>query len=94
MRNYLLPTLILGLSFSAASSANELFQWHDESITYLYGGDFKVDPSKQQTLTLEHASGGNYGDLFAFIDITKYNTSETNSAGDGHTYYGEISPRL
>ena len=34
------------------------------------------------------------GDLFIFVDGIKYNTEATNGAGDGHTFYGEISPRL
>ncbi|WP_437882953.1 outer membrane protein OmpK [Pseudomonas sp. LRF_L74] len=83
-----------GLLVAGQSMAGDLLQWHDESLTYLNGVDFKVDPSKQQTLTFEHASGWSFGDLFIFVDGIKYNTEATNGAGDGHTFYGEISPRL
>jgi nucleoside-specific outer membrane channel protein Tsx len=76
------------------ASADGILQWHDESVTYLNGADFTVDPDKQQTITLEHASGWAWGDMFAFIDTIKYNGDATNGAGDGHTFYGEISPRL
>ena len=89
----------LGLSLAATLAsgqalAADLLQWQDNSLTYLNGIDFKVDPPKQQTLTFEHASGWSFGDLFIFVDGIKYNTEATNGAGDGHTFYGEISPRL
>lgn len=89
----------LGLSLAATLAsgqalAADLLQWQDNSLTYLNGIDFKVDPPKQQTVTFEHASGWSFGDLFIFVDGIKYNTEATNSAGDGHTFYGEISPRL
>ncbi|TXI35679.1 MAG: hypothetical protein E6Q69_01000 [Aquipseudomonas alcaligenes] len=89
----------LGLSLTATLAsgqalAADLLQWQDNSLTYLNGIDFKVDPPKQQTVTFEHASGWSFGDLFIFVDGIKYNTEATNGAGDGHTFYGEISPRL
>ncbi len=89
----------LGLSLAATLAsgqalAADLLQWQDNSLTYLNGIDFKVDPPKQQTVTFEHASGWSVGDLFVFVDGIKYNTEATNGAGDGHTFYGEISPRL
>jgi nucleoside-specific outer membrane channel protein Tsx len=88
-----------GLSLAATllsgqAMAADLLQWQDNSLTYLNGIDFKVDPPRQQTLTFEHASGWSFGDLFIFVDGIKYNTEATNGAGDGHTFYGEISPRL
>ncbi|MBB4861960.1 nucleoside-specific outer membrane channel protein Tsx [Pseudomonas nitritireducens] len=30
--------------------------WHNESLTYLWGKNFKVDPPIQQTFTFESAS--------------------------------------
>ena len=89
----------LGLSLAATLAsgqalAADLLQWQDNSLTYLNGIDFKVDPPRQQTVTFEHASGWSFGDLFIFVDGIKYNTEATNGAGDGHTFYGEISPRL
>ncbi len=89
----------LGLSLAATLAsgqalAADLLQWQDNSLTYLNGIDFKVDPPKQQTVTFEHASGWSFGDLFIFVDGIKYNTEATNGAGDGHTFYGELSPRL
>lgn len=88
-----------GLSLAATllsgqAMAADLLQWQDNSLTYLNGIDFKVDPPRQQTLTFEHASGWSFGDLFIFVDGIKYNTEATNGANDGHSFYGEISPRL
>lgn len=63
--------------------------WSTQSLTLLYGSDFEVDPRKQTTATLEHASGWSWGDLFLFVDFTHYHNS---SLSDG--FYGEFSPRL
>ncbi len=87
--------LLLGSLFAAQQSqAGDLLQWQDNSLTYLNGVDFTIDPPKQQTVTFEHASGWSFGDLFFFVDGIKYNTDATNGAGDGHTFYGEFSPRF
>ncbi|GLK91808.1 outer membrane protein OmpK [Pseudomonas turukhanskensis] len=83
-----------GMLVAGQSMADDLLLWQDNSLTYLNGIDFKVDPPKQQTVTFEHASGWSFGDLFVFVDGIKFNTDATNNVGDGHTYYGEISPRL
>src|SRR3546814_2823481 len=47
--------------------------------------------SDLQTITFEHASGWTWGDMFLFVDNKWYNGI---SGSDGHTYYGEFSPRL
>ena len=86
--------LASGLLATGQALAGDLLLWQDNSLTYLNGIDFKVDPPKQQTVTFEHASGWSFGDLFLFVDGIKYNTEATNGAGDGHSFYGEISPRL
>ncbi|WP_220814773.1 outer membrane protein OmpK [Pseudomonas paralcaligenes] len=87
-------TLAATLLAGSQALAADLLQWQDNSLTYLNGIDFKIDPPRQQTVTFEHASGWSFGDLFIFVDGIKYNTEATNGAGDGHTFYGEISPRL
>jgi nucleoside-specific outer membrane channel protein Tsx len=83
-----------GLLAGGQAIAGDLLQWQNNSLTYLYGQDFKIDPEIQQTVTFEHASGWSFGDLFLFVDVIKYNTDATNGAGDGHTFYGEFSPRF
>ncbi len=94
--NRITTSLLLASSLLATGQAmaGDLLQWQDNSLAYLNGIDFKVDPPKQQTVTFEHASGWSFGDLFIFVDGIKYNTEATNGAGDGHSFYGEISPRL
>ena len=73
--------------------AGDLLQWQTNSLTYLYGKDFQVNPRIQQTVTFEHADGWKYGDNFVFVDKIFYNGKEDSFAGE-NTYYGEISPRL
>lgn len=73
---------------SAAGSADPL-QWHDNSLTLLVGNAFEVSPARQATVTLEHVSGWNWGDLFVFMDATHFRDS---SQSEG--FYGEFSPRL
>lgn len=91
-----LSTMMLAgglLAGGQAAVAGDLLQWQNNSLTYLYGENFKVDPDAQQTLTFEHASGWSVGDLFFFVDGITYNDGE-NGAGDSKTFYGELSPRL
>ena len=73
--------------------AGDLLQWQNNSLSYLYGKDFQVNPRIQQTVTFEHADGWKYGDNFFFIDKIFYNGKEDHFAGE-NTHYGELSPRL
>lgn len=84
-RNTLLIAALAGALPAAASAAAP--QWQDNSLTAVVGGHFRVDPEHRATLTFEHASGWGFGDLFLFVDATRFN-------GEGGGYYGEISPRL
>ena len=82
---------LLVLSTSLTTHA-EMF-WQDNSLSALYGSDYKVnyslssDDSSRGVLTFEHASGHGWGDLFLFSD---YLASEDGSS----ELYTEISPRL
>jgi nucleoside-specific outer membrane channel protein Tsx len=73
--------------------AGDLVQWQSNSLTYLYGQNFEVNPSIQQTLTFEHADGWKYGDNFLFVDNIFYNGKKDSGVGN-NTLYGEFSPRL
>ncbi|SFM26187.1 outer membrane protein OmpK [Halopseudomonas yangmingensis] len=77
---------------SSLASASPL-QWQNNSLTYLVGTDFQVDPKTQQTVTFEHVSGWNFGDLFFFVDSIHYNGGR-NARGDNSSWYGELSPRF
>lgn len=93
--NRFLSTMMLagGLLAGGQAVAGDLLQWQNNSLTYLYGKDFTVDPDTQQTLSFEHASGWSFGDLFFFVDGITYE-SDKNGAGDSKTFYGEFAPRL
>jgi len=89
-----LISLLLPVSVIAGEQEGKWLNWQDNSITGLYGGGFEVDPSDQATITLEHASDWAVGDLYVFLDGTKYSHGDRNGNGDHHAWYGEISPRL
>ncbi len=78
---------------AVTGSAGNLMQWQDNSLSYLYGDDFDLDPATQQTLTFEHVSGWAFGDLFVFVDAI-YWDGDKDFKGDRWTHYGEIAPRL
>ncbi|MDD2049718.1 outer membrane protein OmpK [Pseudomonas putida] len=88
-------SLLLGSSLLATlpAAAEDLLQWHTNSLSYLYGKDFQVNPAIQQTVTFEHANRWKYGDTFLFIDKIFYNGGTDRNKGN-NTYYGEFSPRL
>ena len=81
------------LGVAGEASADSPILWQGNSLTYLYGQNFEVDPSTQQTVTFEHASSWTAGDLFIFVDKIFYNGEESATNGS-NTYYGEFTPRL
>ncbi len=90
-RSLTTAALAAGLILSGPTMAAPML-WQNNSLTYLYGNDFKIDPDTQHTLTFEHASGWTWGDVFMFVDY-KWNESQDDHDA-GRTYYGEFSPRL
>ncbi|MDR2307426.1 MAG: hypothetical protein LBE53_09545 [Paucimonas sp.] len=82
-----------GLLACGASQAGDLLQWQNNSLTYLWGKNFKVNPDTQQTFTFEHADAWKYGDNFIFVDKIFYQGKKDANNGP-NTYYGEITPRL
>ncbi|MGE6243360.1 outer membrane protein OmpK [Pseudomonas sp.] len=94
-RTTTLSLLLAGSLLSATQvHADSPLLWQNNSLSYLYGQNFKVDAGEiQQTVTFEHASGWTWGDVFLFVDNKWFNT-DTLKGSDGHTYYGEFSPRL
>ena len=73
--------------------AGDLLQWQNNSLTYLWGKSFTVNPQIQQTVTFEHADAWKYGDNFFFLDRIFYNGKKDGNVGP-NTYYGEFTPRL
>ena len=88
-------SLLLGSSLLATlpAAAEDLLQWHTNSLTYLYGKDFQVNPAIQQTVTFEHANRWKYGDTFLFVDKIFYNGATDRNKGN-NTYYGEFVERF
>ncbi|MDU9389270.1 outer membrane protein OmpK [Pseudomonas japonica] len=85
--------LASGLLAASGAMAGDLLQWQNNSLTYLWGKNFAVNPEIQQTVTFEHADAWKYGDNFLFIDKIFYNGQKDGLNGP-NTYYGEFSPRL
>lgn len=83
----LLPLLLCG-SLPLAAGAEQF--WSDNSLSLLYGNDYKMIPANQSSeakiMTLEHASGHSWGGVFMFVDRVQ---SQNNSYRET---YGEISP--
>lgn len=80
-----LACLIAGAVLSTSASAEQL--WSDFSLTYLNGKQYAVGDDHRQVITVEHASGHDWGDTFFFMDRLKYSDGTTEN-------YGEFSPRL
>lgn len=69
MKRTLTSLMLAGsLLGGTTAAAEDLLQWQTNSLTYLYGKDFQVNPKIQQTLTFEHADSWKYGDNFIFVD--------------------------
>jgi nucleoside-specific outer membrane channel protein Tsx len=81
------------LAAGNAQAAGDWLQWQSNSLTYLNGRDFTVDPQIQQTFTFEHADSWKYGDNFLFVDKIFFNGKASPNSGNS-TLYGEFSPRL
>ncbi len=62
--------------------------WQDFSVTGLHGEHYKVEPSERDVVTLEYAAGLNWGDVFFFLDHSRY------SQTDGKDNYFELATRL
>lgn len=81
------------VSAAPLAVAGDVLLWHQESISYQYGKDFKVDPRRMQIITFEHTSGWAWGDFFFFIDNYWYPGAQTLYDGH-HGIYSEYSPRF
>ncbi|MGF6554840.1 nucleoside-specific outer membrane channel protein Tsx [Pseudomonas sp. S30_BP2TU TE3576] len=82
-----------GLLAASQAMAGDLLLWQTNSLSYLYGKNYAINPAIQQTVTFEHADRWKYGDNFLFVDSTWYNGEKDRNKG-AHAYYGEFSPRL
>lgn len=76
---------ILGAGLSTHSAAEQLFG--SFSLSYLQGDNYEVGEASRAVLTIEHASGHNWGDNFFFLD---HMTNEDDNVSN----YMELAPRL
>jgi len=84
--------LYLALLVSPVAVADNMVNWWDASVTVLHGDNYDLAASPSQTtLTFETVGDWEYGDWFAFQDLT-YFKGDYN--GRNNTTYGEISTRL
>ena len=81
---------IASSTFGTAMAADSPLLWTNNSISLLQGTNFKVTGDEASTLTIEHASGWSFGDLFMFFDVTDFKDNPNDKTG----WYGEISPRF
>ena len=72
-----LSLALAGCLLSAPAFADGMLHWQNNSLTYLYGQHYKIDPDTQQTVTFEHASGWAWGDMFLDRKSTRLNSSHT-----------------
>lgn len=94
MTRFLSSLIVVGSLLAADQTlAGDLVQWQSNSLTYLYGQNYTVNPETQQTITFEHADAWKYGDNFLFVDNTHYNGKGDPQNGK-YSVYGEFSPRL
>ncbi|HAG77307.1 membrane protein [Stutzerimonas stutzeri] len=89
-----LAVALAGSLLTAPAMAEGLLHWQSNSLTYLYGKDYKIDAPIQQTVTFEHVNGWKYGDTFLFLDSIHFNGKGNDNGNDDSTFYGEFSPRL
>ena len=82
-------TLLLSCP-AAIADDDSMFLFMDNSLTLLAGTGYEVPGSNITTLTIEHASGWTWGDIFAFVDILDYHSNPFADSG----WYGELSPRV
>ncbi len=89
----LTAAVVAASAFTTFSSQAEMF-WSDNSISGLINaGDYEVAGNDDITVvTLEHASGHNWGDLFFFADRLDYKGDSKNA--DAQETYSELAPRL
>src|SRR3990167_7570247 len=71
--------------------AGDLLQWQNNSLTYLWGKNFTVNPQIQQTVTFEHADAWKYGDNFFFLDRIFYNGKSSPRLSFGKIFDKDLS---
>jgi nucleoside-specific outer membrane channel protein Tsx len=69
------------------AQAEQWLPWQSANIQLLRGTDYEVGEPQRTIATFEYANRWRYGDLFLFVDWTRFDSGNS-------TYYGEFSPRF
>jgi nucleoside-specific outer membrane channel protein Tsx len=80
-------SLLFASTLSISSSASAEMKWSDFSLSYLYSDQYEVGDKSRQFLSVEHASGHDWGDTFFFTDFSKSKDGTRES-------YMEFTPRV
>ena len=82
----IIPGLSIALILVLAMAGSALAaQWSSTSMSFLKGSGYDVTSSEDATImTLEHASGWEYGDNFLFIDFFQPFDVDTSIYGEWH----------
>ncbi|WP_440906251.1 outer membrane protein OmpK [Catenovulum sp. SX2] len=86
MKNKLLATAI-GSALLFSTSAFAEMKWSSYRLSYIQADKYQVGDNSREVLTVEHASGHNWGDNFFFSDHLMFSDGTVSN-------YFELSPRL
>ena len=79
--------LILCLANPVNAANSDWLNWQSANIQLLRGSNYEVGEDQRTLMTFEYANDWRYGDVFMFVDWTRFDSGSS-------TYYGEISPRF
>src|SRR5690554_2962107 len=65
-----LVAAVFALGTLGAVTAQAADRYSSTNVQILYGQDYELGEEKRTIMTLEHASGWEYGDNFFFVDVT------------------------
>ncbi|MFC3053611.1 outer membrane protein OmpK [Kordiimonas pumila] len=87
----IITVLWITVTLSSSVRADDKFLlFANNSISLLTGQGFKLPGDKVSTLTLEHASGWAWGDVYGFLDVLEFHSNPNQDS----SWYGEVSPRF
>lgn len=74
-------------SLSFKTNASDFIKYHTTNLQLLKGWDYKIGEENRVIGTFEHFNKFKYGDVYMFVDGTRYDKGKSSG-------YGEISPRI
>lgn len=80
--------VVLSIIVPLSANAGDLVQWHSTNIQALHANHYELGPKRRNIITLEHASGWSFGDLYTFCDLVFKDGDKDDDL------YCEITPRI